>query len=151
MHRRLRCAFVLAGVAVAGCGTHRGPVAATCTAGADTIVATLKLAPNNVTLPDGTRLSECVSHAISDSDLQNVGSMFIGAGDQLVRRAPTDARSAYELGFLAGATERGASGTGGVATELVDRIDRFMGDATGIAPAPRAAFDRGRRAGRAGG
>jgi hypothetical protein len=35
--------------------------------------------------------------------------------------------------------------------ELVDRMDRFVGDASGIAPGPRAAFDRGRRAGRSGG
>jgi hypothetical protein len=151
MARRLRCVLVLAGLAVAGCGTHRGPVAAACTTGPAAILASLRAAPRNDTLSDGTRLSDCVSHAIKDSELQNVGATFIGAGDRLARTALTDDRSAYELGYLAGATARGASGTGGVATELVDRIDRMMGDAGGVPPARRAAFDRGRAAGRASG
>ncbi|MCW3065354.1 MAG: hypothetical protein JWN32_2526, partial [Solirubrobacterales bacterium] len=103
---------MLAGLAAAGCGAHRAPVAAACTTGADAILASLRGAPGAVAQPGGTRLSECVSHAINDSDLQNVGTVFIAAGDQLARKAASDDRSAEELGYLAGAAGRGASGTG---------------------------------------
>jgi hypothetical protein len=89
-----------------------------------------------------------VSHAISDTDLQNVGASFIGAGDSLARRAPGETGAAYRLGFLAGAAERGANETEGIAMELVDRLDRYVGDSTTMSPPSRAAFARGRAAGR---
>ena len=149
MGGRVSCAVVLAaGLAVAGCGHHRGPVAFSCTTGSGAILRALSHAPGAVALPDGTRLSDCVSHAVSDTDLENVGGVLIAAGDSLARRAPTRTDAAYRLGFLAGAAERGASGTGGVAMELVDRLDRFAGDAH-LAPAEMTAFRRGRAAGRA--
>jgi hypothetical protein len=147
MARWYRWTVLIAGLAVVGCGDHRGPVASTCTSGADTILASLRRAPGPASLPDGTLLSECVSHAISDAQLQNVGSSFIAAGDDLVRRAPTDDGAAMQLGYLAGAAERGASQTEGIARELVDRLDRFVGDGS-LPPPRRAAFDRGRAAGR---
>jgi hypothetical protein len=147
MARWSRWTVVIAGLAVAGCGEHRGPVASTCTSGGEQILSTLRRAPAHASLPDGTRLSECVSHAISDAQLQNVGSSFIAAGDELVRRAPTDDGAAFQLGYLAGAAERGASETEGIARELVDRLDRFAGDGE-LSPPRRAAFDRGRAAGR---
>jgi hypothetical protein len=140
--------LVLVGLAVAGCGDHRGPVAAGCTSGSGPILTALRGAPGHTALSDGTKLSDCVSHAIDDADLQNVGSSFIGAGDSLARRAPTDGAAAYRLGYLAGAAERGANETEGIAMELADRLDRFMGDSTTMAAASRAAFARGRAAGR---
>jgi hypothetical protein len=140
--------LVLAGLAVTGCGDHRGPVAASCTSGSGPILTALRRAPGHAALSDGTKLSDCVSHAINDADLQNVGSSFIGAGDSLARRAQTDGVAAYRLGYLAGAAERGANQTEGIAMELVDRLDRFMGDSTVMPPANRAEFARGRNAGR---
>jgi hypothetical protein len=136
-----------AGLALAGCGNHRGSVAFSCTTGTGAVLRALNHAPGAVALSDGTRLSDCVAHAISDTDLEDVGSMLIGAGDSLARQAPTRADAAYRLGFLAGAAERGASGTGGIAMELVDRLDRFGGDAH-LPPAEMSAFRRGRAAGR---
>jgi len=151
MVRRVSCTWLLlAGLLLAGCGTHRGPVASACTTGSGAILAALHRAPGRVSLSDGTLLSDCVSHAVSDTDLQNVGSILIGAGDSLARRAPTQPDAALQLGFLAGAAERGASGTGGVAAELVDRLDRFAGDAN-LPAAQMSAFRRGRAAGRTGG
>ena len=149
MARRLSCVLALfAGLAAAGCGHHRGPVASSCTTGSGTVLSALRRAPGPVALPGGTLLSDCVSHAVSDTDLENVGSILIGAGDSLARQAATQPDGALRLGFLAGAAERGASGTGGVAMELVDRLDRFAGDAR-LPPAEMAAFRRGRAAGRA--
>ena len=147
MVRWRRLPVLIAGLAATGCGDHRGPVASTCTTGGEPILAALRRAPGHPSLPDGTKLSDCVSRAISDTQLQNVGSSFIAAADSLARRAAADSGAAYRLGFLAGAAERGASQTEGIARELVDRIDRFAGD--GDLPAPsRAAFAQGRVAGR---
>lgn len=151
MARLTRCATLAAALLLAGCGSHFGPVPAACTQGASSVVRALRAAPQSVRLPDGTRLSDCLRHATSDVELQNVGGVLVEAGSRIAAHGLRDARAVLELGYLAGSVESGARRTGGVASELVDRMGRFVGDSADLAPAARAAFERGLAAGRADG
>jgi hypothetical protein len=94
-----------------------------CLNGPQDIEHALLSAPGPVALPDGTRLSECVARARSDGDLQNVGFVFTRAADDLALRI-SDKASALRLGYLIGATRRGALHTAGVATELTRRVEQ---------------------------
>lgn len=132
-----------------GCGSGGASVPAACTQDAAIVARAITAAPRTVRLPDGSRLSDCLRHATSDADLTNVGSVLVDAAGRVEARDGRGTRGALELGYLAGAVEQGAKHTGGVASELVDRMGRFMGDATDLPPRARAAFARGLAAGRA--
>jgi len=111
------------------------------------VLRALRTAPRDVRLSDGTRLSECVSGASDDAELQQIGFAFTPAADRLARTR--DERSAFRLGYLVGAVRRGAATTNGVHLELVRRLEStvtFDDD-----PALLAAAGRGARAGEAGG
>jgi hypothetical protein len=152
MLRRLASLIALAalGVTAAACGASDPPLDAACTASPDAIERALARAPAPVTLPTGTRLSECVSHARSDAELQTAGSVLTRAADDLARRAERgDAQAALGLGYLVGAARRGAARTAGIHAELQRRVEssaRVLVDrGAGLARALR----RGVRAGEA--
>jgi len=66
----------------------------------------LRAAPGAVRLPGGTRLSECITRAYQDAEVQQLGFTLTPVADQLARSArPADALA---LGYLLGAVERGA-------------------------------------------
>ena len=78
-----------------------------------------------MTLPSGTRLSQCVANARSDSDLQNAGTILTRAADHLSAAARAgDADAALRLGYLVGAARRGAAHTAGIHAELQRHIER---------------------------
>jgi hypothetical protein len=77
-----------------------------------------------VRLRDGTRLSECVSRALDQGHLQSVGGVFTLAATDLAARAPNESAAALQLGYLVGATRRGAATTNGIGLELAHRIER---------------------------
>jgi hypothetical protein len=135
-------------LALGGCGVEDPPLDGACTESADAIVRALARAPGPVALASGTRLSECVSHARSDSELQNAGIVITRAADGLAVRAERgDARAALALGYLVGAARRGAARTSGIHAQLLRRIERaaaYVDDA-----AAAAALRRGLRAGEA--
>src|SRR4051794_12702394 len=114
MLRRL-AALALAplALAAAGCGGSDPPPAdAACTTSPAAIERALGHAPAPVTLGSGTRLSQCVSAARSDADLQTTGLVLTRAADHLAQRAQHgDAGAAIELGYLVGAARRGAART----------------------------------------
>ena len=154
MPRRLVALLVLAalGVASAGCGSEDPPpLDAACTTSAQTIERALARAPAPVTLASGTRLSECVSHARTDAQLQNAGAVLTRAADDLALRAEHgDARAAVGLGYLVGAARRGAKRTAGIHAELTHRLEssaRVLADRSDVA----SALERGVRAGEASG
>ena len=97
MPRRIAALLALAALgATAGCGSgDPPPLDAQCTASPGVIEQALARAPQPVTLSTGTRLSECVSHARSDAELQ--------------RRVESSARVVVDAGAapVAGAFERG--------------------------------------------
>lgn len=137
----------LATVALAACGS-RDPVPAACmNARPDDVLRALRAAPREVALQDGTRISTCVERGIGESEAQVIGATLTTTADRLARRLAASDRAAFQLGFLMGATERGAAHTNGVQEELGAR----MGQAAGIDGGPperRGALLRGRTEGR---
>jgi len=154
MGRRVLMAAVLAAVAVlAGCGADQAVLSAGCTEDDGSVVAALEGAPEEVVLADGTRLSDCVANGLDDADLQNIGITYHRAAERLRAQAEegsgaTSEEAAMRLGYLVGATRKGASGTNGVMAELQRRIEnvagRYSDDAT---PSGRSALERGLEAG----
>src|SRR4051794_3870380 len=154
MARRLVALLALAPLALAAAGCGEGdppPVDAACIASPAAIERALARAPAPVTLPSGTRLSECVAGARSDADLQNAGLVLTRAADHLADRAQRgDAGAALDLGYLVGAARRGAARTNGIHAELARRLEsaaRILADGGGANLA--SALQRGLRAGEA--
>jgi len=105
-----------------------------------------------VALPDATTLAQCVERATSDAQLQSLGLTFTTAADHLAERAERpDADAARQLGFLVGATRRGAARTNGTHLELARRIGLVAGRLEGlpanVAAALRAGVTEGERRG----
>lgn len=137
----------LATVALAACGTREPLPSACMDARPDDVLRALAAAPQHVALHDGTRISTCVERGVGEAEAQIVGAALTTAADRLARRLADSDRAAFQLGFLMGATERGAARTNGVQGELDARI----GQAAGIDGGPPARHDallRGRAAGR---
>jgi hypothetical protein len=148
MARRTALALLLAaGCAATGCSSHHAPPAQACTKGPDDVTAALRRAPGGVALSGGTSLADCVGAARQASDLENIGAVFTAAAARLAARAARDPTAALELGFLVGATERGATRTAGLQAELVNRMRSYL-DGAHLSGAARAAAARGRAAGR---
>jgi hypothetical protein len=136
--------------AMAACGGTSNPLDESCLRSAGTIERALMRAPAPVRLPTGTRLSQCVANARSDSDLQNAGLVLTRAADDLSAAAKRgDAGAALRLGYLVGATRRGAARTAGIHAELQRRIERAAAFLDAAGPRVTAAVSRGRRAGEA--
>ena len=140
----LVCLLVV--LTLAACGDP-APLSSAClTANAGDVLTALKSAPHDVALQDGTRLSTCVARALDDADLQVVGAALTSAADRLARTFARNDADAFRLGFLIGATERGAAQTNGVGAELVARL-RQAATSSGAQRA-RTALLRGMAAGR---
>jgi hypothetical protein len=129
-----------------GCGGKAQSLPPACSDGPQFVLRALRSAPATVQLSDGTRLSECVSRAFDDGDLQQLGFSLTPAADSLARAGTPGA--ALRLGYLVGAVRRGAKRTNGVHLELVRRLESTI---TFDTPALAAAARRGIRAGEAGG
>jgi hypothetical protein len=150
------CAFGVIALLAAACGRQSGldKAPAACVGGlaserVASLRASLAKAPGQVTLPDGTRISDCLAHDSSSGDIQTVGSTLLSVAQDLVdasQRRRSDV-ALTELGYLIGAAHRGASRAQGVADELVRRLDQELQDVDMNAPAYRA----GERAGRSSG
>ena len=136
-------------LAAAACGDPAPtPLAGGCTAGPKGIVDALRAAPGPVALEDGTPLSRCVADGTGEGELQTVGIAFSQATERLRETAETDPRAALRLGYLVGATQKGAARTNGVMAELVRRIEVTAGRTSEDAsPAARRALEKGLTAG----
>lgn len=140
-------AIVVLVAVAAGCTREpQTPWPAECSAPPREITDALRSAPGAVTLGGQTRLSDCVRYARADADMQTIGSSYTSVADDLARRAAASSQAALQLGYLIGATRRGARHTTGIHLELVRRLEQTTG-IEGPGPARRAAFDRGLAAG----
>jgi integrase len=141
---------LLAAAALAACGRGDEPLDEACLESPRAIERALARAPAPVTLAGGTRLSECVANARSDSDLQNAGTVLTRAADDLAEAARAgDALAALRLGYLVGATRKGAKRTAGIHAELQRRIERAAAHLDEAGARVAAAVARGVRAGEA--
>jgi hypothetical protein len=130
----------------AGCGQADTTFPAACHEGTRAIQTALDDAPAAVALADGTTLSTCVHRARDGADLQTVGAFYTAVADGLAARVKDSDGAALRLGYLLGATRRGAQRTNGIHEELVRRLDQSV-RLDGVPPARRAAFQRGLAAG----
>ena len=72
---RLRTALAAVTAAIAGgCGSSTASLSAECVRGTSPLATALRSAPDAVQLADGTRLSDCVSRADDDGEIQDVRS-----------------------------------------------------------------------------
>lgn len=128
-------ASVAASLLVGGCGDDVPAVSELCLADAAPIESALRDVGRDapVALDDGTTLAECVERATSDAQLQSLGLTFTTAADHLAARAErADADAARQLGFLVGATRRGAARTNGTHLELARRVGLVAGRLEGL-------------------
>lgn len=140
---------VLLAVLLAACGGSEEPLPTACRADGPTIERALRAAPDVVRL-EGTPLSECVRLSTSDADLLAIGGTLTALGDRLaLQAAEGDRRAALELGYVAGATERGSRTTSGIHAELAYRLERSAARAVGSSPGIDAELQRGIAAGAA--
>ena len=149
--RAARPALLLAAAALAaGCQDDGAPaLSLSCTDEPAGVVRALERAPGAVTLADGTSLSACLRDADSDAEMQNVGSTFSRAAEDLeLLGTRGDERAALQLGYLVGAARRGAANTL-IATELVRRLERSAAAVDGSSRGAGAAVQRGLAAGEA--
>ena len=142
----VRALPLVAALALSACGAQEAPLDGACLESPRAIERALARAPAPVTLGTGTPLSKCISQARSDAELQNAGTVFTRAADELADLAEAgDAAAALRLGYLIGATRRGASRTAGIHAELQRRLERAGAYVKG--PRVDAALARGLRAG----
>src|SRR5687768_16836082 len=75
---------VLALLAAAGCSPEEEnvPVPVACTDTPEDVVLALRAAPRDVRLPGGTLISECVTRANTDAELQNLGIVLTTAAEE---------------------------------------------------------------------
>jgi hypothetical protein len=132
-----------------GCGPGPTPISPGCVENEKLVVKALQRAPGAVTLADGFRLSQCISDGTDEAELQNVGIVFHRVAENLRIRARErgDSAAAVQLGYLIGATRRGAKRTNGVMAELQRRLELVGGRLQDEAPARAAGVQRGLAAG----
>jgi hypothetical protein len=142
---RFGVASALAMLALGACGGRAVLPQACIEAQPRDVLAALARAPDAVVLADGTPLSQCVRRAVDDARLQALGATLTTTAGRLAGHMPESEAAAYRLGFLIGASERGARQAAGLQEELANRI----AGAAGADGGPRrAALLRGRAAGR---
>lgn len=155
---RMRPSCVAAAIAgalvLAGCGSSDTPdTPAACLAPASAYVEALRSAPNDVRLAGGTPISDCLVDEQAAGQLETVGKSMVDAANELNREAlrTRDPDGFVQLGYLAGAVERGADETGGIHRDLVLRVESAAGYTGAGAPrlpaSLRQAFAYGRGAG----
>src|SRR5947207_9798751 len=139
-----RALVIAVAAALVGCGGN-GPesLPAACTAGPGPIEKALAAAPAQVRV-GGVPLSHCFTRDASADDVQIVGTNLLAVAQQLSDEAAPDPEgaAALRLGYLVGASRRGAT-RNGLAAELVRRLEQKGARL----PAPSSAYRRGLRAG----
>jgi hypothetical protein len=138
--------LVILTAVIAGCGADRAPIPAACSG---PVAPVQRAALRGAALSSDSLLSDCIAHAASDGALQAVATTFAAAGDDLAARAGRgDQQAAHGLGFLIGATQRGAEGNSAGA-ELANRLEADARRVHEVAPEMDALVTRGSTAGRA--
>jgi hypothetical protein len=157
-----RTSIVLSGallaLGLAACGSDDPPeTPAACLAPASAYLTALKAAPGEVLVGGETPISGCLVEEQEPGALQAVGQSLVEAATELngeVRRGGARAQT-VELGYLVGAVQEAAAGTGGIHEDLVLRLDaaaRFTGAGDGAFSAEiERGFNQGYAAGQTNG
>jgi hypothetical protein len=127
MRRTLTALLIAAALLLAACGsddqTPSTPLA--CKSDEATYTQALAGAPDEVLLEGETPISDCIVSDQGTGDLSDVGAIMVTVATRLNTEAQKDpgGEAALQLGYLVGSVEEGASGTAGVHTDLVRRIN----------------------------
>ncbi len=153
--KRLLPALLAAGVLVA-CGSESPTTPTACLQGNGAYLRAVKDAPQSAELEPGVPISACLVPDQPSSQLGTVGSAVVAAATALNAEAARDpdGRAATQLGYLVGAVEEGASGTAGIHTDLVRRINsaaRFSENDQGLGAEFERTYGAGYAAARAAG
>ena len=109
-----------------GCGTSDPPqTPAACLSGPAAYLDALRAAPAEVRLDGSVAIGDCLVDEQGAGEIADVGQAAVAAATRLNaegRRDPTGS-APLELGYLLGALEEAASGTGGIHADLVRRIE----------------------------
>jgi hypothetical protein len=108
----------------AGCGSTDSSTPAACLEGTDAYLVALEDAPGAVELGGETPISGCLTENQQAGDLATVGEAMVAAATELnteARARPGDGAN-LRLGYLLGAAQRGAEGTGGIHADLIRRL-----------------------------
>jgi hypothetical protein len=123
---RFAAAALLACLALAafGCGKQGDSTPVACLEGAPAYEKALREAPGEVLLQGETPISECLASNQQAGDLARVGEAMVESATTLSAeaRAEDGGDAAVQLGYLIGATERGAESSEGIHADLVRRL-----------------------------
>ena len=152
MRRSLAISAAVFALAAGGCGDTDDSTPVACLGGERAYLAALDEAPRPVRLGGGTPISACLAENQRAGDLTAVGAATVAAAARLNAAARADPGGAanLRLGYLLGAAERGAAGTGGIHAELLRRLAAAARYNPGGRPLP-AVFYRTYRSGYAAG
>jgi hypothetical protein len=154
MRARIAIALLaLTALVAGGCGKQDSSTPVACLEGADAYLRALEKAPGEVRLAGQTPISECLAQNQKAGDLATIGEALVEAATRLNAegRAHPGGGANLQLGYLLGATERGADQTEGIHTDLVRRLTvaaRFAPGTEPLAPEFLSTYRRGFDAGR---
>jgi hypothetical protein len=147
---RSRAFAALAALALfqTGCSSGTETVPPACMEDTSVFLRALAAAPRPVEV-DGTRISRCFARRSGAGDIEIVGATLIAVADRLSAavRANPHAHAATELGYLIGASERGAARTEGIHYELLRRLQMDVSGLDTRSAQYRAGESAGRRSG----
>ena len=127
MASRIPAAILTAAILVpaGGCGSSDETTPAACLSGPAAYSRALRGAPDQVSLSDGTPLSDCLTENQGAGDLTRVGAAMVAVATSLnaEARAGGGEAAATRLGYLIGAARHGAEGTDGIHANLVARLE----------------------------
>jgi hypothetical protein len=149
-------AIVIGGAIASGCGDQDDSTPVACLEGPAAYEQALVDAPGEVLLDGETPISDCFVRNQSSGDLTRVGEAMIEAATSLNGLARTEpgGDANLQLGYLLGATERGAEESEGIHSDLVRRLvvaARFAPGKEGLPREFLTTYREGFTAGRSGG
>lgn len=156
MRRALPILVLCLGLLASGCGAPDDSTPVACLEGSAAYLKALAAAPDEVTLGNGTLISECLAPNQTAGDLATVGLTLLRTTTRLSAeaRAEPGGDANLQLGYLLGAAQRGADETEGIHDELLRRLTAAARYSPGGRPLPSTflrAYRRGFEAGHASG
>jgi hypothetical protein len=152
---RFVAAALLVAVALAalGCGSQDDSTPVACLEGARAYERALRSAPVEVLLQGETPVSDCLASNQQAGDLSRVGEALVETATALSAQAREEdgGDAAVQLGYLVGATQRGAETSEGIHSDLVRRLTvaaRYAPGGEPLSPAFMRSYEAGYAAGR---
>jgi hypothetical protein len=152
---RFAAASLLAVIALSGigCGSQDDSTPVACLEGATAYEKALRDAPGEVLLQGEAPISDCVASNQQAGDLSRVGEAMVETATSLSAQAREEdgGDAAVQLGYLVGATQRGAETSEGIHSDLVRRLTvaaRYAPGGEPLSPAFMRSYEAGYAAGR---